>query len=1667
MDKLLKKLIAVLLVISLAGANLALLGTYTMSYALSDEEIANQDTTTENANVEFNAYLDKGAHTQTANAESKDTKLYLNIKVKNAGYLKSGEINLSNVNFKISGDVSNEAVQSVDTKNNKITLKQINNGSDVTIEVPITILDTSKVPVDNFAKESKIKFSGTYVDGSGKEKSISKEIINKLSWENTSEALTNAELTKYIPYAKDGKYGVMVQAKINSEIKDSKLPIKATNLEVTVPTMNSLKPTSVAVIANKTSATNGLNDGVDFSNANYAYNAETGIVTINVKNEADSNGQISWAKGVQDEYLVTFIFEGQEIYNYALANGIDSKIQVSEKIEAYNNKETVLSKSEELLMKTTEKLGTIADFDIEAQKEIAKGYIYANYNATTKVETNYWVKYSSIVNSLDLTESVEFTQSYDKFVREDGQEGSTTVSGNNYAYNKTLKINEKVFTKMLGEAGYIDILNAERTKIGTINKETSKDANGNYTLDISNSNNNNVTIKTSKPISVGTITLEIEKAIKGTVDYSQDQMKQFTKIKAELTGKAATSTVKASQEILLKEPKSVATVEISKKDLTTVVKNENVEIRATLDTSSTYNALYTNPTLKIKLPSYISDVNIKSSNIVMDNGLKIKSVTTEKINGAFVINVVLEGTQKEYTIDAEYKGTIVVLNTDLTVETLTPSGANKIEMTYTNDNKVSTNASGTNQAQINFVAPTGLVAANGISNYAEGKPDLISISDESANATIKPYTEKRVSTITGKIINNYSNKINNVIVLGRIPAKDNQKIDLTEKLGSTFDTTLNTGITVTGINPENYTVYYSTNANATSDLSNTNNGWTTTATTAAKSFLIVTKNYDMEAGKVIEFSYKVEIPEKLAYNNSSYQMYKVYYNNVSSIGTMAETKVSPIVGLTTGQGPELTTELTSTASTVREGQIVKMKVTVKNTGSMTATNVKANIPVPKYAKFIEYVTGNGFFEEDGTTKVINLGTIESGKSATASYYIKIEENIEEFPQIENENDITHEDTEAMEKRFPKEMSNTATITMSEVSGAIPSNECKISILEGKIALQMISDTSESQVLKKGEIVEYTINVENISSMGDLKNTVVTIPLPNGITYKSAIIKNSWDDENGITDGVNYDQATNTVKINLGTLQINKVIILSVEVQDYEGDVSITTKAKADGTEEHYSNITEYIAEKIELEISELSSTPKYVKEGSTVTYSIKLTNKGKSTIYNLKISDLLPDGLNLEKATYTYMNQEKVVTTLTGGKVVISINQLAGGETTDIKVVAKAGLLPDKNDKEVQNKMTITAKNFDTAETNTVTNIIEYYDKIHEEGGGTTPKPTENRFKITGIAWLDGNKDGKRDSKEQLLSNISVVLLNKKDNSIVKDVDTNKEKRTTTNEQGKYEFNNLPQGEYIVIFLYDASRYNITEYQAKGVDGGVNSDAINMNMTIDGNRTIVGTTDAIKITNDNVRDIDIGLYSSEKFDLRLDKYINKITLTTPTIGTKTYDYNDSKIAKIEVLGRNLGKSNIVIEYKIVVKNEGAVAGYAKKIVDYLPKEVGFNTELNKDWYLSENGNVYNGSLANEIIKPGESKELTLVVTKKITEDSLKNLNNRAEIYESYNEQGLKDMDSTEANKATGEDDISSAEVVISLVTGTIIKYTAIILGVIVIIGFGVFEIKRRVLNKKV
>ena len=172
------------------------------------------------------------------------------------------------------------------------------------------------------------------------------------------------------------------------------------------------------------------------------------------------------------------------------------------------------------------------------------------------------------------------------------------------------------------------------------------------------------------------------------------------------------------------------------------------------------------------------------------------------------------------------------------------------------------------------------------------------------------------------------------------------------------------------------------------------------------------------------------------------------------------------------------------------------------------------------------------------------------------------------------------------------------------------------------------------------------------------------------------------------------------------------------------------------------------------------------------------------------------------------------------------------------------------------------------------------------------------------------------------------------------------------------------------------------------------------------------------------------------------------------------------MAKAEIDAKLVNATSVIVEYKIKITNEGEAEGYVRKIVDYLSSDYKFSSELNSDWYQS-GGKLYNTSLANEKIQPGETKEITLTVTKQLTDNNMGLISNTAEIEEAYNEQGLQDKDSTPANNTAGEDDYGKADLILSIKTGQVVATVSIIVLSTLIIVAGAIGITKIVMKRKI
>lgn len=1703
MQQKLIKVIAMLLTTTILYANSATVVSYAADNFLSAKALENQGTSTTNENVEFDVYYDGGKHTVSADVNAEDTKLNIALNVKKAGYIKDAVVDFSDTNFKIAKTEESDSIQAVDAENKKISFNQINNGENVTETINIALDKKDEISEDMFDRDNTIKFTGTYVNAKGEEVAVKKDIVVHTSWTaSTAKAKLDYEITKYIPYSANNVSKLITQGKITSYVENSVLPIKNTNIEVNAPKINNKYPETVTVVANSTNATNGDANGDNFSKNNWSYDSTTGKITITVNNNA-VNGKIQWAKNTADEFIVTYIYSS-DVYeavkdsvtrvtydasssmNFYVKSGVN---KVSAHVDGYEDQ--------------TKKIGDIVEFTSNATQSISKGYIYNNKNAAdeNKKETEYVAQYTAHVSYADVIDAIVLKQDVDQFVTANGSEQSTTVGGVNYAYNKTLAISKQEFNKVFGENGEITILNEAGTTLATINKDTEVKDNK-IVVNLVPFNTNSITIKTSKPQAEGNVIFEITKALAKNIEYSTSQLKSFTQIKTQVTGTAKNSDIdivstESTKNVDLTEPTQKASITTSNNRLSTIVKNENVEIKVTLENDSADDTMYTNPKIKITFPENIETINVKDCKVYFDDELEIDEDSImfyENGDGTKTLELKLKGTQTKYN-NVAAKGATVVLTTDITLNTLTPTTNTQITAEITNGDSTVTNVA----TDVKYIAPSGVVTTNSMTGY-NGDEKIEVINGESQKALIPTKAEQKEVTYTMNVINNYENTLDHVVVLGRTPFKDNKDVSTSLSLGSNITMPLASGITVTGVDASKVTIYYSENGEATTDLSNSQNGWTTSVTdyTKIKSYMIVlNEDYAMNGGDKFTFTYKATLPANLDYDQEVYENYGVFFNNNKTSGTITDKAIATKIGFTTGSIAKLDAKLTSTigeGASVKSGEILEYELTINNTGVVDAENTTVEIKLPPELSFIpqdgdDYtykVPEDEEYDESRYEELLNLPENE------VIDLTKYENLISELQQYED-NDV---DSEVLKINLGKITANSTlkkTLKFRAQSDETKKVELKATVgysdmisvetnTVSNIIEKVYFDTqigSKYKSLKEGETYsfqialrssQYNYELENESIDNSRKNTVVTITLPDELEYDSIKLTRFNEDtfeEDDITSTANVKVSGRKVTVKVGDVdgERGKTLIINTKVgklanEVYKKEVTVTSNIKADDTETENIDDISVTINKPGINVAQTANIPTgtTISAGEDFAYTFTIQNLSDIYLNDVEFTDALPTEVTFKYLEIVY--EDGTIDSNFDINSDGSINTkfyLSAGQKVTINVHVVANSID--NDTEISNKAKFKNEDIGEVETNSVSHIVKHFEKTDVN---VDPDDTNKETrKVIGTVWVDANKDGVKDANEQRVSGVKVLLLNNNTSNIAMN-SNNEQCITTTGTDGSYMFNNVPQGKYSVIFFYDSAKYSPTTYKKSGVSEEQNSDAIDKTVNYEGKDQIAAVTEEIVLADTNQFNVDLGIVEDAKFDLKLDKVVQAITVNNGK-NTKEHVYN-SKLAKLDFESKYANTSSMVVEYKFTITNEGGIAGYVKKLADYLPEELKFNSELNKDWYEGKDGVIYNASLANTIINPGESKEVTLILTKNMNGDNDFGLiNNSAEIYETSNDYGALDIDSTPGNKATNEDDYSTANVLTSVKTGDVVIYTTLIITIITIVGVGIYMIKKKVL----
>lgn len=199
-------------------------------------------------------------------------------------------------------------------------------------------------------------------------------------------------------------------------------------------------------------------------------------------------------------------------------------------------------------------------------------------------------------------------------------------------------------------------------------------------------------------------------------------------------------------------------------------------------------------------------------------------------------------------------------------------------------------------------------------------------------------------------------------------------------------------------------------------------------------------------------------------------------------------------------------------------------------------------------------------------------------------------------------------------------------------------------------------------------------------------------------------------------------------------------------------------------------------------------------------------------------------------------------------------------------------------------------------------------------------------------------------------------------------------------------------------------------------------------------------------------------FEKQVFNLKVDTWVSNVKMNGISQGGKTLS-NKNEIYKLDINRKKVNTSDIKITYKIRISNSGEIEGTVSSLTDIIPNGYKYYPEDNKINWKDTDGILTTTDLKNEIIKPGENKEIELVLRWIKGEDNFGEKTNTVSLTEITNPAGYKDIDK--------EDNIDRVNMIIMIATGmdtndrTIIKTVLVsFISVLAIFGALVFYKKK-------
>lgn len=323
------------------------------------------------------------------------------------------------------------------------------------------------------------------------------------------------------------------------------------------------------------------------------------------------------------------------------------------------------------------------------------------------------------------------------------------------------------------------------------------------------------------------------------------------------------------------------------------VKNQKIYINATKQEE--YDAKWKDGQFIIKMPKEF--INLSINNIAVNNSnVEILGYTVYEKEGNYYIKIITQNTNPEtYSITIDYNA-VINPRTTTSTNNLSLWYYNKLADDYyytakdyydVNSNNQTNDNVGFASMQCKFLAPTGIISFETVTEYNEEQEETIAPNKAEIDKNVKQ------AKINVELINNYKNAVSNIEMLGKIPFEGNKFTISQSSMNSDFTTTMTQeGISIPEEIKQYTKVYYSENDEPSKDINDEQNGWKLAEDIEnfdnIKTYLITINNYDINSGRKYKFSYKINIPENLEYNQTAYSSHAIYYELNTSEGKLKD-----------------------------------------------------------------------------------------------------------------------------------------------------------------------------------------------------------------------------------------------------------------------------------------------------------------------------------------------------------------------------------------------------------------------------------------------------------------------------------------------------------------------------------------------------------------------------------------------------------------------------------------------------------------------------------------------------------------------------------------------------------------------------------------------------------